>query len=499
MKTKVFAVLVAVVMVMGMLPLSVSAAEVVVGSTAEMVTALASAAAGDVIKMKTGTYETFSVSADGVTITGETEDTVITVKSTTDTAFMNIAGHNVTVKGLKIVVPATTEGDKNWITSVIGFDTTQWWYGGIEPNGWNVIDCEFVNQDEQIATAIFNVNEFVVDGCSFTNFETGICVMNDGSAPDTIEITDNTFTYVDYPVSGYWGGEGDESVISITGNEFVSPKTEDAVISVSINDYATGLGKDTAINTLIIDNNIYTSDAEVLLVNSGADMVIEQGAAENVKDIYQNVRVNDTTTNLASDIANENAKPNRVFYLNYGTDDEEVVYVTEDGDYEYETVVSFNNSDIADVTVTLGTLLEKPADPTRYRYIFAGWYTDPACTEAYDFTKPVTGAITLYAKWTDDVELNNRLMINALTTSLFRNFSVRATANEGGTLTNEGLVFTMFNNPLKYKATPDEGYEVVSFIVDGVDLGPIDEYRFDYISANHTVEVVFAPITDADA
>lgn len=41
----------------------------------------------------------------------------------------------------------------------------------------------------------------------------------------------------------------------------------------------------------------------------------------------------------------------------------------------------------------------KPADPTRSGYVFAGWYTDKACTAAYDFTQPVTDNITLYAKW----------------------------------------------------------------------------------------------------
>lgn len=41
----------------------------------------------------------------------------------------------------------------------------------------------------------------------------------------------------------------------------------------------------------------------------------------------------------------------------------------------------------------------KPDDPTRSGYVFAGWYTDEACTAAYDFTQPVTDNITLYAKW----------------------------------------------------------------------------------------------------
>lgn len=49
-------------------------------------------------------------------------------------------------------------------------------------------------------------------------------------------------------------------------------------------------------------------------------------------------------------------------------------------------------------TVANGSVA-KPADPTRKGYTFAGWYTDEACTEAYDFSVAVTADMTLYAKW----------------------------------------------------------------------------------------------------
>lgn len=46
--------------------------------------------------------------------------------------------------------------------------------------------------------------------------------------------------------------------------------------------------------------------------------------------------------------------------------------------------------------------LVKPVDPTRDGYTFGGWYTDEACTQAYDFSTPVTADLTLYAKWTEN-------------------------------------------------------------------------------------------------
>ena len=53
-----------------------------------------------------------------------------------------------------------------------------------------------------------------------------------------------------------------------------------------------------------------------------------------------------------------------------------------------------------DFQTTADGKLVKPTDPTRDGYTFGGWYTDEACTQAYDFSTPVTADLTLYAKWT---------------------------------------------------------------------------------------------------
>ncbi len=51
-------------------------------------------------------------------------------------------------------------------------------------------------------------------------------------------------------------------------------------------------------------------------------------------------------------------------------------------------------------TVEDGKTAAKPTDPKASGWTFGGWYTDKECTKAYDFSKPVTEDITLYAKWT---------------------------------------------------------------------------------------------------
>lgn len=50
------------------------------------------------------------------------------------------------------------------------------------------------------------------------------------------------------------------------------------------------------------------------------------------------------------------------------------------------------NQKYANMPVTAPTV-------SRDGYTLVGWYTDKACTAAYDFTQPVTKSITLYAKW----------------------------------------------------------------------------------------------------
>ena len=46
------------------------------------------------------------------------------------------------------------------------------------------------------------------------------------------------------------------------------------------------------------------------------------------------------------------------------------------------------------------TATEPSTKPQSKGYTFAGWCIDEACTQAYDFSMPVTADLTLYAKWT---------------------------------------------------------------------------------------------------
>ena len=58
-----------------------------------------------------------------------------------------------------------------------------------------------------------------------------------------------------------------------------------------------------------------------------------------------------------------------------------------------------NGSEAATVPVKNGETVTAPPAPTNGDFDFDGWYTDPTCTEPYDFNTAVTENITLYAGW----------------------------------------------------------------------------------------------------
>ena len=80
-----------------------------------------------------------------------------------------------------------------------------------------------------------------------------------------------------------------------------------------------------------------------------------------------------------------------------------VLYTVELLGYPTVTFVSNGGSAVAPVTVENGVeyaAATEPDAPVRDGYRFDGWFTDPECTEAYDWSLKVTEPITLYAGWT---------------------------------------------------------------------------------------------------
>ena len=67
--------------------------------------------------------------------------------------------------------------------------------------------------------------------------------------------------------------------------------------------------------------------------------------------------------------------------------------------------VTFENNEgtgIIKTVVEKGEKLERPEDPVKTGFKFAGWYEDAGLTKLYNFNKLVTENFTLYAKWVDE-------------------------------------------------------------------------------------------------
>lgn len=55
------------------------------------------------------------------------------------------------------------------------------------------------------------------------------------------------------------------------------------------------------------------------------------------------------------------------------------------------------------ISVDSGSVISIPQAPTKDGCIFDGWWTAPSGGELFDFTKPVTSNIKLYAHWSGEV------------------------------------------------------------------------------------------------
>lgn len=81
-----------------------------------------------------------------------------------------------------------------------------------------------------------------------------------------------------------------------------------------------------------------------------------------------------------------------------------------------------------------------PGELTAEGYTFDGWYADEAHNTKFDFTQPITGNTTVYAKWTaNDYEV--RFITEHGNAPTSQNVKYNGTADDPGKLTEEGYTF----------------------------------------------------------
>jgi hypothetical protein len=76
---------------------------------------------------------------------------------------------------------------------------------------------------------------------------------------------------------------------------------------------------------------------------------------------------------------------------------------------------------------------------------------------------------------------------------------IAASAGSGGTITPSGNVIVNEGSSQIFTITPDFGYVIDDVLVDGQSEGPVSDYLFEYVTADHTIHATFEGVdTDGD-
>lgn len=109
---------------------------------------------------------------------------------------------------------------------------------------------------------------------------------------------------------------------------------------------------------------------------------------------------------------------------------------------QYTVKFVSDHGSFADQTIEYGGTIDtdKLTPPTVEGFTFDGWYTDETHNTKFDFTKPITGNTTVYAKWTaKDYEVS--FVTEHGDAPISQNVPYNGTAKDPGTLTEEGYTF----------------------------------------------------------
>lgn len=84
---------------------------------------------------------------------------------------------------------------------------------------------------------------------------------------------------------------------------------------------------------------------------------------------------------------------------------------------KYQVTFVYNNGTAnSNILVSAGKSVSTPKDPLKTNYIFSGWYTESSFINKYDFSKPITKNLTLYAKY----EIDALTLTNKISTDLIK-------------------------------------------------------------------------------
>lgn len=104
-----------------------------------------------------------------------------------------------------------------------------------------------------------------------------------------------------------------------------------------------------------------------------------------------------------------------------------------------------------------------------------------------------------FVKWSDGNTNASRTVTvsgNATYTAVFEKltYAITASAGAGGTISPSGSTRVGHGDSKTYTITPNEGYEIDTVTVDGVNKGAVSSFTFSNVTAAHTISVTFKQI-----
>ena len=157
------------------------------------------------------------------------------------------------------------------------------------------------------------------------------------------------------------------------------------------------------------------------------------------------------------------------------------VTVTQQNYNTVHTVIFDSNggSNVTEQAIYDGSCAYEPEAPTREGYVFDGWYADNELTNAYDFSTPVTGDTTLYAKWTrisvsislDGGDYDDNIVNRTVSGSVTANVGITTVRYElaGNVNTTSGQLTLDENQSFQLPVLLEDGSNTLTVTADTAD------------------------------
>lgn len=144
---------------------------------------------------------------------------------------------------------------------------------------------------------------------------------------------------------------------------------------------------------------------------------------------------------------------------------------------------SMGGSDVVGQSIKYENLVIAPIEPTKEGFLFAGWFSDPAYSNRWDFkTDLVTGETTLYAKWVEDIPEN-------------RKYTIAFNSNGGSDI--NAYTDLAYNSLITSPSKPTkEGYVFVGWFFDNTYAKEWN-WTLDRVTSNMTLYAKWVSESDA--